>query len=264
MQLRQTQKVMKWLRDRASTIRPNNMKIDPWVETYINDCILNGDTVILFTQCCLAKGLEARYKKQGNQLIPTKKELKCYLEEIPDILNAFNINNIKVNWYIVLNRSFLDSGRIDVNIEKEYQKMIDGLIEMSKTKDVMVLSWEEDLFDGRPGPDKDVQENLFEYVKPEAFQIELDRYRSYTDWVTEKTGIKKTEGEIVSEIALQIACETEEGRFLVSRDSPFQNGKFILIPFELPERYEFFKIKSPDFKKMIVPVLKPYPWRINQ
>ncbi len=82
-------------------------------------------------------------------------------------------------------------------------------------------------------------------------------------WVKNDTDIIQSDTEIEDDLKFKIACEAEEGRFLLSPESPFPRGQFILVPLELPERYVFFEILAPDFQKRIVPILKTYPWRLE-
>ena len=261
MQQYQTRNIMKWLRDRARTIRPNNLKINEWVEEYIDQCILNGKPVEILTQFCLSKDLEVRYQVQGNRFVPIKAENKLFIEEIPLILGYFKSSGISVNWCITLNRSYLDSGRIvDIDIENQYQSMIQSLIEKSGISDILLMNWEDDLLKGRPKPNSLVQNNVFEFISDTAFQIDLERH---TAWVRNDAKLVQTDAQIEEDLRFQIACEAEEGRLLMSNTSPFSNAQFILVPFELPERYVFFKTLAPDFQKRIVPILKPYPWRMD-
>ena len=261
MQQRQATTVMKWLRDKARIIRPNNLRINDWVDTYIDECILNGKPVQILTQFCIAKDLEVRYKKQGDCFIPTKGEKRLFLEEIPEIINSFKSNGIQINWSITLNRSYLDGGRIDVELEKQYQKMLTFLIESSGLKEVFLINWEDDFLGERPTADTKVQNNIFDFVSIGTFKVDLERHMG---WVRNDTDMVQTDAEIENDLRFKIGCEAEEGRFLISPKSPFPNGQFILMPLELPERYVFFEILAADFQKRIVPVLKPYPWRLDE
>jgi len=256
----QTRNIMQWLRDRARAIRPNNIKINEWVDRYIDECVLNGKPVEILTQLCLSKVLEVRYKTQGNCFIPIKGERNSFLEEIPDIISCFNSKGVDVNWYITLNRSFLDGGRIDIKIENEYRKMIEFLINESKIDNLTLYNWEDELLGKRAEPNNSVQNNLAKYVSNEALRIQIIRHSS---WVKDKAKMVQTDYQIEKDVALEIACEAEEGRFLLSNESPFPNGQFILMPFETAERYAFFKTLEPNFQERIVSVLKPNPWRMD-
>lgn len=260
MQQRQTTALMKWLRDRAKIIRSNNMKINDWVGEYIDDCVLNGKPVEILTQFCLAKDLEIRYQRQGDQFVPTKAERTVFLEEIPQAIEVFKSNGIALNWTVTLNRSYLDGGRISRQIENEYQAMIGALIEESGVSDVILFNWEDDILCGRPTASALVQSNIFDFVSRGSFVIDLERHMS---WVRNDTDIIQTDKQVEDDLKFKIACEAEEGRYLLSPESPFQNGQFILVPLEVSERYVFFGILAPDFQKRLVPILKPYPWRLQ-
>ncbi len=258
----QTRIIVQWLRDRSRITRQNNLKINDWVGEYIEDCILNGKSVEILTQCCLSKDLEVRYLIQGNRFIPTKSEIKVFTEEIPQVIDAFKIQGISVNWCITLNRSCLDNGRIsDAKIEQEFQVMLETLIEQSGVKEILLLNWEDDVFSGRPLSDKNVENNLLNFISERAFEIEFERHSA---WVRDDAGLVQSETEIEKDLKFQIACEAEEGRFLSSNESPISNGRFILVPLETAERYDFFEILAPGFKKRIVSILTPYPWRMGQ
>src|SRR3989344_3526957 len=69
-----TAKVMAFLRERNRLIRPNNLKVNDWVDSYLDRCVVNGAAVTILTQWCISKDLEQRYQKQGGTFIPIKKE----------------------------------------------------------------------------------------------------------------------------------------------------------------------------------------------
>ena len=72
-----------------------------------------------------------------------------------------------------------------------------------------------------------------------------------------------SEEDLKSEAERRIAFESEEARYLAGSQSPFNNGQFILIPLEKPERYVFFNILAQGFTKRIASVVKLYPWRLE-
>ena len=257
----QTRTIMQKLRNLSRLIRPNNLRISDWVDEYIEGCVLNGKPVEILTQFCLSKDLEVRYEKQGNKFIPTKAERRAFMEEIPAIAAEFASQGISINWCITLNRSYLDGGRIsDLSIEDQYEQMLNDLIKESGMADVLLFNWEDDVLGKRPTSDISVEGNLSKFVSQSAFQIEFERHAA---WARGEAQMIQTDEQIEKDLKFQIACEAEEGRLLASSESPISSGRFILIPFELPECYEFFKILVPDFQKRIVPILKPYPWRLE-
>jgi hypothetical protein len=79
----------------------------------------------------------------------------------------------------------------------------------------------------------------------------------------EEAKLNQSEKELEKDVIFQIACEVQEGDFLLNKESPFPFGEFILLPLEVPERYDFFTIFAKDFKQRIVPALSSYPWRYD-
>lgn len=259
MRLPQTQKVMQSLRVLAKGIRKNNKRIDEWVDNYVDQCITQGKSIELITQWCLSKDLEVRYQKQGNRFLPTKAERELVEKEIPRIISVFKENAVSVSWWITFNRSYLDSGRMNQDIEIAYTKMICNLFEGAAIiGSITIADWEDDILGSRSWPSEAVLSDVQRFVGKSAFTIELDRH---SNWARKEAGLIQTDAELKSDVIFQIACEAEEGRLLTKEESFFLGGNFILVPLEVPERYVFFKILAPDFQKRIAPVLKPYPWR---
>jgi hypothetical protein len=245
MQQRQTTNTMQWLRDQCKMVRSNNMRISDWVDTYIDSCIENGKPIELLTQYCLSKDLEKRYQLQGNQFIPLQAEIKLFTKEIPRIMDIFASNNISVNWFVTFNDSFIEKGRVDVSIANAYIVMISNIQE---NKNIIFLNWEKDILCDRPRPSEVVLGDFFSYVTRDAYNIAMNDLVSRTEKFSDFDEIKSGFAE---GLQFKIACEAEEGRFLIEEkvgmfDDP---GKFILVPLELPERYVFFNTLVPDFQK---------------
>lgn len=260
MRLRGVRNVMEFLRKRNKIIRPNNLKISEWVDNYLTYCLMNGKAVNILTQWCISKDLEERFKKQGGKFVPTKKERKLFETELPQIISVFSNNGFKMNWWITFNRSYLDSGRINKELEDKYKKIITNLAENSSIIDnVVFLDWEEEVLNSRPAPNRDVLDNFQRYIPEGAYNVELERH---SKWAREEAGLNQTNNELEKDVKFQIACEVQEGFLLTSKDSPFEKGNFILIPLEMPERYDFFEILTRDFKRRIVSVIPCYPWRL--
>ncbi|OGI83986.1 hypothetical protein A2997_00875 [Candidatus Nomurabacteria bacterium RIFCSPLOWO2_01_FULL_36_10b] len=259
MQQRQTRTIMQWLRERSKIIRQNNLKINEWVEKYIDDCILNGKSIEILTQYCLSKDLEKRYKIQGNKFIPLQAENKMFCKDIPLILDEFKNNGISVNWFITFNNSFMEQGMVDKKIANDYIAMINGLVQ---NDEVLLLHWENDVLKERPAPNQDVLDNFYAFISEEAYGVAMDDLTKRTVGTPNFNEIKKG---FDGGLKFKISCEVEEGRMLINDEIPLfeEKGKFILVPLELPERFVFFETLAPGFQKRIVPILKPYPWRID-
>lgn len=254
-----TAKVTAYLRERNRLIRPNNQKIDEWVDEYFDRCITNGESVTILTQWCVSKSLEFRQQQQGGCLVPTRKERTLFETEIPKIASAFTSNGIQLNWWITFNRSFLDSRRVAISLEAEYKNLIIRLAQpLTQQGWLLLADWEDDILGSRPQPNPEVLASIERFVDVKALEVEM---RWNATWTQQETGLTQTADELRRDVYFQIVCEAEEGRLLTSGDSPF--GEFILMPLEVPEQYDFFTILAPSFKKRIVSVLPPYPWRLK-
>lgn len=256
-----TRKVMEFLRARNRIVRLNNLRINEWVDNYLNRCLTDGEPVNILTPWSLSKALEKRFKRQGNNFIPTRKEVRLFREEIPQIIKAFEENGFRLNWWVTLARSYLDSRLIDRKLENRYKKMITGLAkEFSLSGSVLFLDWEDDILGGRSSPDKRILKDFDRYIKRKIFELEFQRW---SKWTEEEAELNQSDKELERDVKYQIACEVNEGKFLMGNESPFDSGEFILIPLEVPERFDNFTIFAPDLKKRIVSVLSCYPWRLK-
>ena len=258
MRLPQVARIMESLRLRNKGLRPNNQKIDEWVDNYVQQCILKGQKVDILTQWCLSKDLETRYQAQGDKLEPLQTEIDLLQKEIPQILKTFTDNGVGINWWITFNGAFLDRGRISRELADQYAEMLKSI---NTASEVMLMDWEEEVLGGsRPLPSQKVLDDFFAVVPRKAFDLDfanlLERVKKYPDF-------SKTEEELRKESQYKIACEAEEGRFLFSPDSPFPCGQFLLVPLEFPERYVFFAVMAPEFKKRITAIVRSYPWRMD-
>lgn len=258
MRLPQVAVIMESLRLRNKRLRPNNQKIDEWIDNYIQRCILKGQKVNILTQWCLSKDLETRYKVQGDKFQPLQAEIEFLQEEILQIIKIFTDNGVGINWWITLNGAFLDRGRISKELSSQYADMLRSI---NVASEVVFMDWEDEILNGsRPKPNQKVLDKFFVVVSRKAFDLDftnlLERVKKYPDF-------SKTEQELKGESQFKIACEAEEGRFLFSPDSPFPCGQFILIPLEFPERYVFFAVLAPEFKKRMASIVRSYPWRMD-
>ncbi|MBI4034026.1 MAG: hypothetical protein HY378_00560 [Candidatus Brennerbacteria bacterium] len=258
MRLPATEKVTRFLRERNRIVRSNNLKINEWVDDYVDVCIRQGEPITILTQWCISKNLELRLEKQDGVFLPTKKERNIFEVELPRIAEAFQTNGVRVNWWITFSRSYLDSRRVGRDIEAEYKGMIEGLAEPLINQGwLFLLDWEDDVLGGRSQPSTEVLDSIERFVKPEALELEM---QWNSTWAEKETGLRQSQEELRRDVCFQVACEAEEGRFLTA-ESPL--GEFILVPLEVPEQYDFFAIFAKDFKKRIAAVLPPYPWRLK-
>jgi hypothetical protein len=229
------------------------------VDEYLNRSALVGKPIEILTQCCISKDLEVRYQNQGNAFVPTKKERLLFEKEIPQVARVLKDNGFAFNWWITFNQSYLDSGRINETMQCAYAEMIATLAESLIQEEWLTLAdWEREILGKRPGPNQDVIANIGRFVKPDALKLEIERHSL---WARDEAGLTQSDDKLRRDVYFQIACEAEEGRYLMT-DAPF--GECILVPLETPERYDFFTLLAPDFKKRIVAVLPPYPWRLKE
>ncbi len=261
VRISQTVTVIEFLRRQNKIIRSNNQRINEWVDEYLDDCKKDGEPVNILTQWCISKDLEERYRRQGNKFVFTKKERKLFEREMPRILAVFKENGFVVNWWITFNRSYLDSGRINPDLESEYKSMVNELLEEYElSNDVLLFDWEDDVLMARPQPDQEAIQDIGRFVSTGLFALELTRHSA---WARDEAGLRQTDKELENDVKFQIACEISEGDFLIGEKSPFNDGCFIMVPLEVAERYDNFCIKAPDFKKRIVSVVSSYPWRLS-
>lgn len=250
---------MAFLREQNRTVRPNNLKINEWMDGYLDRCCANGEPVTILTQWCISKDLEARCQDQGGVFVPTKKERRIFDTEIPQVAGIFQANGFRLNWWITFNRSYLNSGRIAPALEAEYKEMITSLAKpLTRSDSLLVADWEEDVLGKRPEPNASILTSVGRFVAPKALELEVKRHSA---WAREEAGLQQSDDELRQDVFRQIACEAEEGRLLDRAESPL--GEFILIPLEVPERYDFFLLLAPDFRRRIVAVLPSYPWRLK-
>jgi len=244
------------LRGQVSRVRPNNQRVSEWVDNYLNDCALHGREVMILTQWCISKDLETRWWATSERFFePTKRERQIFAKELPSVLEMFDQVGLRVSWWLTFNRSYLDSGRIGPDIERAYKEMVKSLAKpMEGDGRVILLDWEDEVLRKRPEP---TAEDLSQLVPTKALEAELGRHG---DWVRNEARLTQTEGEIRRDALFQIACEAEEGKLLLGPDSPLGRD-FIIIPLEMPERYDFFTLLAPNFKERIVAALHLYPWR---
>ncbi len=257
MLLPNVRKVMSALREKGRYIRSNNKRIDEWVDRYINQCALEGRSVTILTQWCIAKDLEVRFRIQ-NGFTPTKAELTLFRKVLPAIARLFEENGISVDWFLTFNRSYLDLGRVDGQIEKAYTRMIAELANPLEQQGWLeCLNWEDDILGSRPEPNEEVFASIDRFVSVGALQLEVERHAPWS----KESGLNQTDEELERDVCFKIACEAEEGRLLVDPDWFF--GECIIMPLESQERYDFFGLKAPSIKNRVVAILPPYPWRFS-
>lgn len=258
MRFQATTKVMRELRERNHRIGGNRLRINEWVDEYLDSCMGEGREVTVLTQWCVSKELEVRRKSEGECFAATKQEQNIFGTAMPWLANLFHTHGFRLSWWLTFNRNCLESGRINADLEAEYKQLIMKIAEpLVKQGWLLVVDWEDDILGGRSRPNEEVLASIDTFVASAAFQLELARHVS---WEAE-AGLIQDELARKLDVRHQIACEAEEGRVLVDRESPF--GDFILVPVERAERYDFFTILAQEFKQRIVAILPTNPWRLT-
>ncbi len=258
--LPQTIKVMKKLRE-INRFLENAAKINEFVDEYLDQCLLYNKPVVIISPWSLSFRFKERYLLQGNKFISTKKEINLFSKEIPLIVRVLEENGFTVEWWLVFSRAYLDSRLLPEKIEREYAGIVNDLIDKYNTP-IATINWEDDVITKRHTPDKNLLDNInFNNLIPKKdFYYELDRW---SNWVKQEK-IDISQDELFEQTKYQIMCEAEEGRFLMEdRGNPLcKPGDFLFFVLGRIERYTFFSTLVLSFKKRIVCVLKPYPWRL--
>lgn len=260
MRLQQTQKVMEALRSLNRGAARNNKRIDEWVDSYVNDCILNGRPVEILTEWCSGFGLAERQKRQGGRFIPLPAETDLVQKQMPRIVRIFTEQGVKVSWIITFNRSYIERRRLPDNPFFAYVRMIkdlaSGVSELDES--VMFLDWDE--LSGKIEPNQEILTKFDTFVSKNAIEYEL---RTFLQMLKQYPDALVSEDDLTSEAKRRIAFESEEARYLAEPgESPFNDGRFILIPLEKPERFIFFDLLVRGFTKRIASVISLYPWRL--
>ena len=259
--MRQVQNMMEFLRKKTRLVKQNNLKVNDWVEGYLEGCFLNGTPINILTQWCLSRSLKKRYEDRGGRFVPAKKEIRVVQTEIPEIISMFIENGFRINWMFTFNRAFLDTGLVSLEIERQYKEMIMNLANIPLWQEnTLFFDWEKDFLGTQPVPDKSVLENYFNFVPRAAFELRL---KQMAMWAEREAGLAKTQAQLQQDIISEAAFEAEEAKTLSGEKSPFGKDDFIIIPLEVAERYDNFTISIKDFKKRLVCALTTYPWRIK-
>ncbi|MBP9822350.1 MAG: hypothetical protein KBC81_02840 [Candidatus Pacebacteria bacterium] len=255
--MRQVENVLSELRKRSKLVRYNNLKINEWVNRYLEDCILNGKPVNILTQWCVSSMLKKRYKEQGDKFIPTKKELRVLQEEIPAILSLFSRNGFRVNWWITFNTTFIDAEGIP---RTAYKEMLLRCSETDPKAGVVFADWEDDVLGKKMEPDQAVLGNFLGYVPEKYFKLRVEQL---SIWAQKESDWRKTKDELGENIKYATACEIAEAKLLTFQNPLFGKEDWLLIPLDDAEAYDSFAIPVKDFKRRIVSVLSLCPWRMN-
>lgn len=257
--LRETQKVIKTLRLVNKSLGVNGAKIDSWVDQYLDEYRMLNKPITILTPWSISPRLADRYKIQGNNFFPTMNEEKLFRKDIHYLSSVFLENGFKVNWWIYFSRSYLNETILNMDLEIKYTEMIRSEKERHNTP-VEIINWEDDVIGKRYYPNDlliENEKNFYSLVSYDLFFQELSRRT--LKW---KENANFLASKIIEQTIYKIACEAEEGRILIEKNLFDSNGKFIFVPVGVPEKYNFFSVLVPEFKKRLVFILKPYPWRL--
>lgn len=258
--LRQILAVMKRLREMNKSIN-DAQKINEWVDSYLEECALTNQPVTIITPWSLSRSFKQRHVDQGDAFSPTHGEVRLFKKEIPAVSSILQENGLRFSWWLVFSRSYIRAAAISPTMETEYVSMITDLVETYQ-QDIVVVNWEDDVLHGNHKPNADLleEENFRIRVNKHDFEYELARRRERSK---STLGLVVEDNDLVRETKFKIACEAEEGLFLMENGNPIcEPGKFVFMILSRAERYSFFSTLVPKFERRIVCVLKPYPWRI--
>lgn len=261
--LQETIKLMKRLREvgRFRNIEyGNNQKISDWVDSYLDKNRIENKPIVIITPWSLSKGFEKRYREQGNAFLPTREEISLFTKEIPEIHSLFEEQGFIIDWWIVFSRSYIPSRVISKELENSYTEMVTNIARDANSK-VVFANWEDDVLLGKHIPNSEVliEKNFQNLVKNETFQREVKKWEQ---WAFNDTDLVITGDELISQTKHQIACEAEEGRYLMQENNSLcAPAEFLFMPLGSPERYSYFSLIASEFWKRLVFVLPRYPWR---
>lgn len=238
------------------------LKINDFADSYIEECLLTNQPVNLITPWSLSRSFTKRYCEQGNKFSPTKNEEKLFRKEIPAITSIFKENGFTFNWWLSFSRSYTRENSMSETMEKEYISMITNLVEINNSE-IAIINWEDDVIGMKHRPNKtlSIEENFLKIVNQKDFNLEVNRRK---ERAKSTLSLKISDDELIKETRFKVSCEAEEGIFLMgNKENPLcEPGKFLFLILGKAERYNFFSILTPEFKKRILCVLKPYPWRL--
>ena len=250
--LRQTINVLKTLRELNGYLL-HEKKVHDWVGLYLDNCMLHANPVTILTPWSLSPRLEERYKTQNYKFSPSQNELKLFTKEIPYICNRFTENGFIFEWWIYIAPSSLDSTRLDIQIEKEYQQMLLDLA-WSTNLPVGIVHLETDVLEKRQYPNIILQRNFNELVDNKSLESEIQRRTAKWKNLSLET--------LKEETIYKICCEAEEGRILMEENPFGKPGEFLFLSLNTSDKLNFFSTLVPEFEKRIVSVLKKYHWRL--
>jgi len=260
MQFFKTRKVMEFLREKRKSLSRDvkGVRINQWVDEYLQLCLENNQKVVIITPWSWSTALIGRYKEQGNMFKPTNKEEKLFAKKIPKIMDVFEKNGFRLDWFIALGRSCLDDRLIGPKLESEYQEMITKLAKPLFKRGLEIVDLENDLFNQRIVPDEEMLKNLKKYIKPGILRREIEKWR---EWA-QVTGYKAPVEQIDQETNYQMASMIKEGQMFMNPN--FVLGQnFLLFLLESPENFFYLTIKAPELDQRMITVLPYFPWRMR-
>ncbi len=255
MQIYQTRKVMEFLRDRRKKIG-KGIRINNWADQYLEECLRNSIRVTIVTPWSLSFALKKRFKEQNNRFIPTKTERKLFRQQIPEIVKVFEENGFRLDWWILLSRSYLDNRLIGNELENKYKEMLES--QVGDIRSITIVNFEDDILGRRVIPDKEVLDNFKDYLDEKTFVLELEKWK---EWA-KTAGLEIIDQQLEKDTKYQIAAQMKEGQIFM--DSQFELGsKFLMFLLESPENIYYLTLLAPELKKRMITVLPHFPWRMR-
>ena len=255
MQTFQVRKIMDFLRKKRKKIG-RGFRIDAWADKYLQECFSNGQRIVVLTPWSLSFALKQRFKQQGNTFEPTRAERRLFREQIPEIINVFEKNGFRLDWWILLSRSYLNNRLIGNELEDRYKKMLEGLT--VNIPSMIIVNLEDDILRKRIVPDKELIENIEDYISGKTLSLEIEKWKEWAKAVK----LKIIKEQLEKDTKYQIAAQMKEGRIFM--DFQFELGsKFLMFLLESPENIYYLTVLVPELKKRMITVLPYFPWRIT-
>ncbi len=220
-------------------------RIREYVRDYIIRCVTFCEPLQIITIWCVSKSLESRFARQnGFTALPTEHKTLMDFMCIHQLLKELGLI---VNHFIFLVGSGVSSGQVESNISEQYLNCLNNLAFILEA-DVLI--------EFRPVANSEPLPPMLKVPHSDWFEA-LERETSRRIKLANHRGVKLTRDQADKEAQLSITVKANEARQLVE-----EFGDFILVPVEYVERYQFHNLGYAGFTNRLLPITKPYPWRM--
>lgn len=224
-------------------------RLRAYVRDYITRCVTFREPLQFITIWCVSKSLEERFKRQrGFVALPGERKTLTDFKELQEL---FAQVGVLVNHFIFLVGSGVPGGKVAAGVTEQYLKHLSELSAALEV-DVVIL----------PRPVAVPDPNLLglpmlQLPNPSWFEA-LQRESARRLKLAKSRGVRQAPNMAEQEAQLSIEVKATEASELVN-----EFGDFILIPVEYVERYQFHNLGYPGFTDRLLPITKPYPWRMS-